>query len=107
MLKKIYVNQPRADVITGDIINQLEVLEKQFEKMAELINKCVYKNIITGEKKSFAISLSRKCSDFSKNVCFSYRSFEKSYNSDKNEYTLNILEEKIKKLEEKIDLLLK
>ena len=100
MIKKLYVNQKKADVVTNDILKRLSVLEKQFDKMSEVINKCIYKKMISGEKRVGAISLSKK-------IRLEYATLETKYNKDKSDYTINILNEKIKNLEEKFDLLLK
>lgn len=107
MTKKLYVNQKKADVVTNDILKQLSVLEKQFDKMSEVINKCIYKKMISGEKRVGAISLSKKCANLSKKIRLEYAALETKYNKDKSDYTINILNEKIKSLEEKFDLLLK
>ena len=100
--KKLYLDANHSDSLQKSIVKQLDVLERSFDQMSNLLNKASYKRMIQDNCNALALQSSKKCMALSQTANGLSFEIQYKYNDDYKMNLINSLNERIAYLESRI-----
>lgn len=101
----LFVDEARAQKLTGNIDKNLELIEKSLLSIDKLLMKAVNTGDIKGSRIKVFKSWSRKCKSQANSAEKLRGKMKESYEKDVRLYPVKVLDDKIADLEKKIALL--
>ena len=100
--KKLHIDTIHVDSIKKNIEKQLDVLEKSFGQLSNLLNKASYKKLFREEYNAVSLQCSKKSLALSEDFKEIKDNLEVKYNDDVKMVLINNLNERISYLESKL-----